>query len=216
MFTGLVAAVGRIESLTPLDGGLRLAIATQALTADAEPLVPGESIAIAGACLTVAQIDAAGFIADVSGETLRLTTLSRLIAGDPVNLERALRAGDRLGGHLVSGHVDGMARLRAIDADGLSQRYRFDLPEPLRRYAAVKGSIAVDGVSLTINTVDDGGFGVNLIPHTLAHTTLGALRAGDKVNIEVDQVARYVDRLLAVDGLTSAIRHPAPTTPSTP
>lgn len=201
MFTGLVAAVGRIESLTPTDGGLRVAIATRSLTDDGEPLVLGESIAIAGACLTVAQIIDAGFIADVSGETLRLTTLGRRVAGDDVNLERALRAGDRLGGHLVSGHIDGVGVLRAIQDDGLSRRYRFELPEPLRRYAAVKGSIAVEGVSLTINSVDASGFSVNLIPHTLAHTTLGSLRENDRVNIEVDQVARYVERLIDVDAI---------------
>ena len=195
MFTGLVAAIGRIESMAPCEGGLRIVFDARSLPD--EPLALGESVAVAGACLTVAGIVDGGFVADVSGETLRLTTLGERVAGDVVNLERALRAGDRLGGHLVSGHVDGIGQLQAIADDGLSQRFRFALPEALRRFAAVKGSIAVDGVSLTINAVDADGFSVNLIPHTMAVTTLGRLTVGDRVNIEVDQVARYVGRLLA-------------------
>lgn len=196
MFTGLVAAIGRIESMAPCEGGLRMVFDTRMLPG--EPFAPGESVAVAGVCLTVARIVDGGFAADVSGETRRLTTLGERTAGDAVNLERALRAGDRLGGHLVSGHVDGVGRLREVADDGLSQRFHFVLPDALRRFVAVKGSIAVDGVSLTINTVDDDGFGVNLIPHTMAATTLGRLAAGDRVNIEIDQVARYVERLLAI------------------
>ena len=202
MFTGLVAAVGRIESLTPSDGGLRLAMDASALESSGELLALGESVAVDGVCLTVAGRIGGGFIADVSGETLRLTTLGRRRPGDGVNLERALRVGDRLGGHLVSGHVDGIGTLRAIAEDGLSSVYRFDLHESLRRFVAVKGSIAVDGVSLTVNSVDTNGFSVNLIPHTRTHTTLGMRAPGEAVNIEVDQVARYVDRLLAVDAST--------------
>ncbi|MDZ3822446.1 MAG: riboflavin synthase [Pseudoxanthomonas sp.] len=195
MFTGIVTAIGRLVASTPHDGGLRLAI--DALGLPGEDLVLGESIAVAGVCLTVTGAAGRRFDCDVSGETLRLTTLGRRAVGDAVNLERALRAGDRLGGHLVSGHVDGIGRLRGIAADGLSGVFRFEVPAPLRRYLAPKGSITVDGTSLTVNAVDAEGFTVNLIPHTLAHTTLGALAPGDAVNLEVDQVARYVERLLA-------------------
>jgi riboflavin synthase len=195
MFTGIITHLGRIDSVVAAQGGMRLRIACPGLAG--EDLQLGESIAVSGVCLTVTGFDGGGFGADVSGETLRLTTLGGRGAGSAVNLERALRAGDRLGGHLVSGHVDGVGTLRAIDDDGLSQRYAFDVPAALRRYLAVKGSIAVDGVSLTVNAVDATGFAVNLVPHTLVHTTLGTLRAGDAVNLEVDQVARYVERLLA-------------------
>ncbi|MBX3725746.1 MAG: riboflavin synthase [Xanthomonadales bacterium] len=195
MFTGIVTAIGRIASTAPHDGGLRLAIDAENLPGEA--LVLGESIAVAGVCLTVAGMAGRRFDCDVSGETLRLTTLGRRNAGDAVNLERALRAGDRLGGHLVSGHVDGIGHLRSIGDDGLSRVFRFEVPQALRRYLAPKGSITVDGTSLTVNAVDTDGFTVNLIPHTLAHTTLGTLAPGDAVNLEVDQVARYVERLLA-------------------
>jgi riboflavin synthase len=195
MFTGIVTHAGRIEAMTGADGGVRLRVACPELAGPG--LLAGESIAVAGVCLTVTAFDRAGFSADVSGETLRLTTLGGLAPGAPVNLERALRAGDRLGGHLVSGHVDGVGALAAIDDDGLSRRYAFAVPAPLRRYLAVKGSVTVDGVSLTVNAVDGDGFAVNLVPHTLAHTTLGDLSVGDPVNLEVDQVARYVERLLA-------------------
>ncbi len=202
MFTGIVTSVGRVASTQAHAGGCRLGIDVGGL--EDGGLVPGESIAVSGVCLTVTGFSGTVFDGDVSGETLRLTTLGRLAAGSAVNLERALRVGDRLGGHLVSGHVDGVGGLRAIDADGLSRIYRFEVPGPLRRYLAVKGSVAVDGVSLTVNTVDAVGFSVNLIPHTLAHTTLGALVPGDPVNIEVDQIARYAERLLAYgrDGAT--------------
>lgn len=196
MFTGIVTAVGRIESSDPHEGGVRLHVASGALADAGDPFRLGESIAVSGVCLTVTAITAQGFHADVSGETLRLTTLGQRDVGDGVNLERALRAGDRLGGHLVSGHVDGIGRLRAREADGLSERFTFDAPHALRRYIAVKGSITVDGVSLTVNAVDADGFSVNLIPHTLAQTTLGDLRAGDAINLEVDSIARYVERLM--------------------
>lgn len=196
MFTGIVTDIGRVKAISPHEGGVRLHVATTGLAGADDPFQLGESIAVSGVCLTVTAITDAGFHADVSGETLRLTTLGARAVGDGVNLERALRAGDRLGGHLVSGHVDGLGRLRGRHADGLSERFAFTVPEPLRRYVAVKGSITVDGVSLTVNAVDDEGFAVNLIPHTLAHTTLGTLRDGDAVNLEVDGIARYVERLL--------------------
>lgn len=196
MFTGIVTAVGRLLSSQAQDGGVRLHVASPGLACPADPFRLGESIAVAGVCLTVTAITGEGFCADVSGETLRLTTLGQRQAGDALNLERALRAGDRLGGHLVSGHVDGIGWLRERLPDGLSERFVFDVPAPLRRYIAVKGSIAVDGVSLTVNAIDEAGFAVNLIPHTMARTTLGALRPGDAVNLEVDTIARYVERLL--------------------
>lgn len=199
MFTGIVTDIGRIDAHSVHDGGVRLHVATQSLADSDDPFQLGESIAVAGVCLTVTAITPTGFNADVSGETLRLTTLGQRGVGDPVNLERALRAGDRLGGHLVSGHVDGIGTLRARRPDGLSERFGFSAPPALRRYIAVKGSITVDGVSLTVNAIDDAGFVVNLIPHTLAQTTLGTLRARDAVNLEVDSIARYVERLLPHD-----------------
>ena len=198
MFTGLVAAIGRIESTAPVQGGLRMAIAIPPRAWADEPLVIGESIAIDGVCLTVAATRGDAFSADVSGETLRLTTLGARLPGQPVNLERALRAGDRLGGHLVSGHVDGLGSVRSIEDGRLSKVVHVQLPQVLQRFVAVKGSIAVDGISLTVNAVDGDGFTVSLIPHTLASTTLGERRVGDRVNIEVDTIARYVDRLMAV------------------
>lgn len=197
MFTGIVAAQGRITALERLPDGLRLTIDATALAGEALQL--GESIAVSGVCLTVTGFRERQFDCDVSAETLRLTTLGRLSAGDAINLERALRAGDRLGGHLVSGHVDGVGTLREQADEGLARVLRFEVPQPLRRYLTVKGSIAVDGTSLTVNTVDATGFSVHLIPHTLEHTTLGTLQPGDPVNLEVDQIARYVERLLQVD-----------------
>lgn len=196
MFTGIVSTVGTLLASNSHEGGRQLRIDAAGLPGG--PLQLGESIAVQGVCLTVAGIHGQrAFDADVSGETLRLTTLGAMGPGDGVNLERALRAGDRLGGHLVSGHVDGMGFLDAVTPDALSRVYRFRIPEKLAPYCAVKGSIAVDGVSLTINEVDADAFCVNLIPHTLAHTTLGRLQPGAAVNLEVDQIARYVERLMA-------------------
>ncbi len=159
----------------------------------------GDSIAVAGVCLTALDIDAARFAADVSNETLALTTLGRLPAGAAVNLEKALRLSDRLGGHLVSGHVDGVGTVVAIEGDARSQRWTFAAPVALARYIAVKGSVCVDGASLTVNAVDGARFAVNLIPHTQAVTTFGQRRVGDAVNIEVDLIARYAERLGTAD-----------------
>lgn len=195
MFSGIVACVGAIRARQAHEGGLRIDVEAAGL--GGEPFAAGESIAVNGVCLTVVMAHDSDFSADVSGETLRLSMLGALEAGCAVNLERALRMGDRLGGHLVSGHVDGVGTVRAIESDALSKIFRFDAPEPLRRFIAIKGSIAVDGVSLTVNAVDESGFSVNLIPHTLSHTTLGGLSPGDPVNLEVDQIARYAERLLA-------------------
>ncbi len=194
MFTGLIQAVGRIASLEPRGGDLRLRIATGSLPID--DVQRGESIAISGVCLTVVEHDADGFVADVSNETLACTTLGALAVGTAVNLERALLATDRLGGHLVAGHVDGVGEVLSIVEDARSQRWRFRAPQSLLRYIAGKGSICVDGVSLTVNAVDTEGFEANLIPHTIAHTAFEQTRVGVAVNLEVDLVARYVERLL--------------------
>ncbi|MCD9047509.1 riboflavin synthase [Luteimonas sp. MHLX1A] len=201
MFTGIITGVGRIAAREPRGGDLRLTVATGNLPFETPQL--GESIAVNGVCLTVVAFDAASFQADVSTETLALTTLGRLADEAPVNLERALRVSDRLGGHLVSGHVDGLGRVASITDDARAQRWRFEAPPALLRYIAKKGSICVDGVSLTVNAVDAQGFEVALVPHTVANTAFAAIGVGDAVNLEVDLVARYVERLLADRGPTA-------------
>lgn len=193
MFTGIIQAVGQVVAHEARGGDARLLIDARAL--DLGDVSIGDSIAVAGVCLTAITLAGAGFGVDVSAETLRLTTLGALRAGDAVNLEKALRLADRLGGHLVSGHVDGSGRVERIVDDGASQRWTFSAPRALMRYIAVKGSICIDGTSLTVNAVEGDTFGVTLIPHTLAATTFGARLAGDAVNLEVDLVARYVERL---------------------
>ena len=200
MFTGLVAGVGRLASRTPVGGDVRLRIETGSLPFDGVQL--GESIAVNGCCLTVVAFDAGSFAVDASTETLALTTLGRLPIGAPVNLERALLPSDRLGGHLVSGHVDGLAIAESRQDDARAVRWRFAAPSSLLRYIAHKGSVCVDGVSLTVNVADDTGFEVALIPHTVAHTAFHALQVGDAVNIEIDLLARYVERLLATQDRT--------------
>ncbi|MFZ5656126.1 MAG: riboflavin synthase [Pseudomonadota bacterium] len=201
MFTGIIEGVGAIASIEPRGGDLRLRVATGTLPFDEVRL--GESIAVNGVCLTVVAFDAGSFEADASTETLALTTLGRLAPGSAVNLERAMRPSDRLGGHLVSGHVDGVGAVTSIAADGRAQRWRFSAPRPLLRYVAKKGSICVDGVSLTVNEVDDDGFEVALVPHTVAHTAFASTRVGDAVNLEIDLVARYVERLVAFQTSTT-------------
>jgi riboflavin synthase len=156
----------------------------------------GDSIAINGVCLTVVAMDAHGFAFDVSNETLACTTLGEWNEGRAVNLEKALRLGDRLGGHLVTGHVDGVGTVLSVDSDARSLRWRFSLPSALARFVATKGSIAVDGVSLTVNSVDADGFSVNLIPHTMAQTVFGTTVTGAAVNLEIDLMARYAERLM--------------------
>ena len=195
MFTGIIEGVGAIASVEPRGGDARLRIATGTLAFDHVRL--GESIAVNGVCLTVVDFDAAAFEADASTETLALTTLGRLAPGAPVNLERAMRPDDRLGGHLVSGHVDGLGAVVSVHDDARAQRWRFSAPAALLRYVAKKGSICVDGVSLTVNEVDADGFEVALVPHTVSHTAFAATQVGDAVNLEIDLVARYVERLLA-------------------
>lgn len=193
MFTGIVQDVGNVATLEERDGDVRMVIAFDRLRADAFRI--GDSICVQGCCLTVTELPGQAFAADVSRETLSLTTLGEFRAGTRVNLEPALRAGDPLGGHLVSGHVDGVATVVAMSADARSQRVRISVPASLSRYIARKGSVAVDGVSLTVNEVEGAVFGVNIIPHTQTVTTLGRLRSGARVNLEVDQVARYIERL---------------------
>jgi riboflavin synthase len=195
MFTGIVQSVGAVEAVEQRGGDLRLCIAAPGIEPTRMQL--GDSVAVAGVCLTVAGLRAGGFCADVSRETLALTTLGRWQPGQQVNLEPALRMGDALGGHLVSGHVDGIAQVLARSGDARSLRLRLSLPQPQARYLARKGSVAVDGVSLTVNDVDGVQFGVNLVPHTVAATTLGVLAPGAAANVEVDQMARYAEGLLA-------------------
>ncbi|MBN8712918.1 MAG: riboflavin synthase [Xanthomonadales bacterium] len=198
MFTGIVRGVGHVLRLERRGGDARLLVEAGALGVDDIQL--GDSIAVAGVCLTVVEWrqGTAGF--DVSVETLSRTTLGRLVAGDAVNLEPALRLADRLGGHLVSGHVDGVGTVVSVAADARSQRWTFELPAGLQRYVAGKGSVCIDGTSLTVNEVAGTRFGVNLVPHTVGHTTFQARRTGDPVNIEVDLLARYVERLLGSGG----------------
>lgn len=194
MFTGIILDVGRIERTEERGGDLRLVIACGRL--DLAHAHIGDSISVQGCCLTVTDLDGRSFAADLSRETLALTTLGELRVGSDVNLEPALRAGDALGGHLVSGHVDGVGRIVDIKEDARSQRLTVEPPAALMRYIASKGSVAMEGVSLTVNEVDPTSFGVNIIPHTRAVTTLGTLKVGQRVNIEVDQLARYVEQLL--------------------
>lgn len=193
MFTGIVQDVGQVESREVREGDERLVIATRHL--DLSRVAIGDSICVQGVCLTVAELQGQSFAADASRETLSLTTLGELVLGSAVNLEPALRAGDPLGGHLVSGHVDGVAHVTDVSNDARSLRVSFKVPHALARYIARKGSVTIDGVSLTVNEVDADTFGVNLIPHTQSVTTLGRLAVGTRVNLEVDQIARYVERL---------------------
>ena len=194
MFTGIIEGVGRLAAREPRGGDVRFTFATGSLPFEHVQL--GESIAVNGVCLTVVAFDAGSFQADASTETLALTTLGTLAEGAALNLERAMRPSDRLGGHLVSGHVDGIGRVLSVHDDARAQRWRFAAPAPLLKYVAKKGSICVDGVSLTVNAVDGEEFEVALIPHTVAHTRFAETAVGDAVNLEIDLVARYVERLL--------------------
>jgi len=195
MFTGIIQAMGRIARIEQRDGDVRLHFDVGSL--DFSDVSPGDSIAVSGVCLTALEPSQRGFVADVSNETLGLTTLGDAVAGEAVNLEKALRLADRLGGHLVTGHVDGMAELIQMEADARSLRLCFRVPSGLSRYIARKGSVCIDGVSLTVNAVDGDEFEVNLIPHTQEVTTFSHRRVGDAVNIEVDLMARYAERLFA-------------------
>lgn len=195
MFTGLVSDLGTVRAIVPAGTAtdLRIEIATAWNTAAIEI---GASVACSGCCLTVVEKGEGWMAFNASGETLSKTTLGRWRAGTRVNLERSLRVGDELGGHLVSGHVDGVGVAASATPEGGSVRWRFRPPPALLPFIAAKGSVAVDGVSLTVNDVDADGFGVNIIPHTAAVTGFGTLRPGDPVNLEVDMLARYVARIL--------------------
>jgi riboflavin synthase len=195
MFSGIIAAVGKITALSPLSQGLRLSVDAAALGTD--DIAIGDSVACNGVCLTVVQKQAGQLSFDVSRETLNCTV--GLGAPGPVNLEKALRLSDRLGGHLVSGHVDGVGEVVRFEQIGESWVLDIRAPAALARYIAKKGSITVDGVSLTVNAVEGSTFSVNLIPHTVSVTTLQRLAPGEKVNLEVDLIARYVERMLAAD-----------------
>jgi len=191
MFTGIITDIGTVTS-REMRGDTRFLIRTDYETAS---IAIGASIACAGVCLTVVQKGADWFSVDVSAETLSRTTLGQWQAGTPVNLERSLKVGDELGGHIVSGHVDGVADVVDVVAEGDSLRVRFRVPADLAGFIAEKGSVTIDGVSLTVNSVQDNVFGVNLIPHTQLVTTLGQLKSGGRVNLEIDTLARYVARL---------------------
>jgi riboflavin synthase len=191
MFTGIITDVGEVRSVAG-DGDARIEIATHYDTASIDL---GASIACSGACLTVVDKGNDWFAVNVSGETKSCTTLGGWQAGTRVNLERALKVGDELGGHIVTGHVDGVGKLESMDRDGDSIRVVMSVPNDLASFIAPKGSVSVDGVSLTVNEVDGATFGVNIIPHTQSHTTFGQLTPGDPVNIEIDVLARYVSRL---------------------
>jgi riboflavin synthase len=193
MFTGIVQDVGCVQGLERRGEDLRLAVVTERLELSRMQL--GDSIAVGGVCLTIVELTARRFAADVSLETLARTTLGEWQLGQRVNLEPALRAGDALGGHLVAGHIDGVAKLLARESSARSEQMRFGVPHPLARYLARKGSVCLDGVSLTVNAVQGDEFEVNLVPHTLAVTTLAELAVGAHVNLEVDLIARYVERL---------------------
>lgn len=193
MFTGIITDLGRVRAIKPSHKDTRYEFETGYDTAT---IALGASVCCSGACLTVIDKGPGWFAATVSAETLARTTLGRWRAGTPVNFERALRAGDELGGHIVTGHVDGVAELISVREEGGSLRLVFAPPAGLVRFIAAKGSVALDGVSLTVNEVDATGFGINLIPHTRTATTLGACQPGGAVNLEIDPLARYVARLL--------------------
>lgn len=193
MFTGIVAARGMVRSLIRRGDDARLEVRTDLNLSDVRI---GDSVAVSGACLTVTALDAGGFIADVSAETLSRTTLGALKAGDPVNLEKALRLGDRLGGHIVLGHVDGVGRIVEKTPRSASLLFGIEIAPDLDRYVVAKGSVTVDGISLTVNRCEKNRFYVNIIPHTAAETTLGGKSVGEGVNVETDILARHVEKLL--------------------
>lgn len=208
MFTGIIQAIGKIRRLEHQGGDVRLTIDTANL--DLHESALGDSIAVNGVCLTAIEFIGNGFIADVSGETLAKTSLGQLKPGSPVNLEKALTLNTALGGHIVSGHVDGLGTLISERNDGRSIRYEFSVPQELAHYIAAKGSITIDGTSLTVNHVDGNRFGVNIVPHTRANTIFQFYQINTQVNLEVDIIARYLERLLtgqtpAEDGRNSQL-----------
>ena len=197
MFTGIISAIGDIAQLEQRGGDVRLTIRSGNLSLADVQL--GDSIACNGACLTAVELTGEGFVADVSVETLNLTTIGNWQTGSRINLEKAMQASDRFGGHIVSGHVDGIGEVISLHADARSWRFRIRAPRDLAKYIAHKGSITVDGTSLTINKVEGAEFELNIVPHTMTHTVMGDYQVGTKVNLEVDLVARYLERLLLGD-----------------
>ena len=194
MFTGIIAAIGKIEAVQPKGGDLSLQIATQAL--DLTDVALGDSIAINGVCLTVVNLASSVLSFDVSRESIERTSLGNVATASEVNLEKALAVGERLGGHFVSGHVDGLGTVMAMTESARSIQFRIEIPTGLERYVAEKGSICIDGVSLTVNNVGEQWFEVNIIPHTMQETIISSYQVGTKVNLEVDLIARYLERLL--------------------
>jgi riboflavin synthase len=193
VFTGLIQDVGTVEEIAVSGDGARLRIATRL----APEIEPGDSVAVSGVCLTAAAVDAGGFEAEAMNQTLELTSLGPLAAGDPVNLELALQSSDRLGGHIVQGHVDGTGEVAEVAEDGFSRRLRVTVPAELMRYVVERGSVALDGVSLTVSAAGEGWLEVSLIPETLERTSLGRAAQGTALNVETDVVAKYVERLVS-------------------
>ncbi|MBK7300770.1 MAG: riboflavin synthase [Moraxellaceae bacterium] len=197
MFTGIIESVGRVQQITPRSGDVRLTIATAKLNLADVKL--GDSIATNGICLTVVELTGQGFVADVSNETLRRTCLKTWKVGTAVNLEKALMPTSRLGGHIVSGHVDGLGEIISVKQDARSLQYQVRAPDELAKYISEKGSITVDGISLTVNAIDGALFSLNIVPHTVQETNVGSWQVGSIVNLEVDLLARYLERLLLGD-----------------
>jgi riboflavin synthase len=195
MFTGIVTALGTIRAIQPIGDGKDMRLVIAAPWKDTATIAIGASIACSGCCLTAVEVNADSFAGDASAETLACTILGGWTVGSQINLERSLKIGDELGGHMVSGHVDGVGEAVSATAENGSTRWRFRVPKPLSRFIATKGSVAVNGVSLTVNEVQDDMFGVNVIQHTASVTGFGTMKPGDKVNIEIDMLARYVARL---------------------
>ena len=197
MFTGIIEAVGRVQQITPRNGDVRLTIATEKLSLSDVKL--GDSIATNGICLTVVELTGQGFAADVSNETLRRTCLKTWQVGTRVNLEKALMPTSRLGGHIVSGHVDGLGEIISFKPDARSLQYQVRAPDGLAKYISEKGSITVDGISLTVNAIDGATFSLNIVPHTVQETNVGQWQTGSVANSEVDLLARYLERLIMGD-----------------
>ncbi len=195
MFTGIIAAIGKVAKIEPQNGDWKVTIHTGKL--DMSDVQLGDSIAANGICLTAISLSENSYVADVSGETLKVTTAGDWTVGTEVNLEKALRLQDRLGGHLVSGHVDGVGVVKAITQDGRSWRYDIEVPLELAKYIAAKGSICINGISLTVNQVKGCVFDVNIVPHTRQETTIKHLQAGTRINLEVDLLARYLERMMS-------------------
>jgi len=195
MFTGIIETMGKIASLEQVGGDLRAQIQSEDM--DFGDVQIGDSICVSGVCLTAVTVAENSFTVDISNETVSLTSFATLKAGDQVNLEKAMQPASRFGGHIVSGHVDGLAELVSRMADGRSERLEFAVPEHLSKYIAAKGSVCLEGISLTVNSVSGNTFGINIIPHTAEKTTIGSLQPGQQVNLEVDIIARYLERLMS-------------------